>query len=369
MSFVRNVGSHEHTDTGQAQTIAGKARSFDLFDGGAGFDTLVGSKADDAILLDDSSGSLPGYDGPRVASIERISAGDGRDIVDLTSSRFDYGDVIVDGGADADVLRTSAGDDLLIGGRGDDDLAGGTGDDVYLYAAGDGEDTVRDNGGADTLAFGEGIAPTDVRFERHHSDLVLRLARRGGGSVTIADWFASAAHRLEHIQFANGAAWDAAAIEANVRNRPADGPDSSPGVPARSDGPGTHGTPMSSRESHTEERSDANPSITSAIAAYLAKRFSRDGDTAGAEPKVQVPSPEEIARRWAIADQFAASLSYQTEGEFGVDTPTEWKSPGALSLSSTPTGGRFGFDASIGRVQAPSGFESFAGLQEGFNRL
>jgi hypothetical protein len=189
--------------------------------------------------------------------------------------------------------------------------------------------------------------------------------------VTIADWFASAAHRLERIQFANGAAWDAAAIDANVKRGPADDePASPPAIPVRSDGPGTHGTPPPARPTHSDERADANQSITSTIAAYLAKRFSGEGDNkASAESKMDVPSREEIARRWAIADRFATNLPYQTEGDLGSDTLTEWKSPTASSLSNAGSAGRFGFDASIGRVQVPSGFESFAGLQEGFNRL
>ena len=137
-----NVGSPDGTGTGETASIARRGRSYDVFVGGDGLDTLQGTGSGDAILLDDVL-SPAGADGARVQSIEAILAGGGDDVVDLTSVRHTLGDVRVDGGAGNDVIWASGGDDALLGGSGADRLFGGAGDD-YLNGQGGGDDL---NGG------------------------------------------------------------------------------------------------------------------------------------------------------------------------------------------------------------------------------
>jgi len=130
-SYVaRNDGGPGYPGTGKTAAIAGKNRSFDVFNGGDGFDVLTGTSSDDAIFLDDRYSALPGaVRVPRLSGIERIEGGAGNDVIDLTSIDYAYGNVTLDGGDGNDVLWASSGDDVLLGGLGNDDLYGGAGND------------------------------------------------------------------------------------------------------------------------------------------------------------------------------------------------------------------------------------------------
>lgn len=148
-----NAGSPGESGSKDKVDLNGKGRSYDVFDGGDGYDKLVGTSGSDAILLDDSS-SPAAARGPRVRGIERIEAGAGNDVVDLTSKRYAYGDVTIDGGAGNDVLWSSSGNDVLLGGSGDDKMDGGAGND-YLDGA-TGNDVLNGGKGVDLLQGGAG---------------------------------------------------------------------------------------------------------------------------------------------------------------------------------------------------------------------
>ncbi|MEX2450074.1 MAG: cadherin-like domain-containing protein, partial [Rhodospirillales bacterium] len=137
-SFVaQNVGDPNSTGTGDQVGITGEARSYDVFDGGEGEDTIEMTDGDDALFLDDGYSDRPdGTGGPRIVDVENINAGAGNDVVDLTSNQYEYGDVTIDGGEGDDVLWSSSGDDTLKGGAGDDALFGGGGDDLIDGGAG-----------------------------------------------------------------------------------------------------------------------------------------------------------------------------------------------------------------------------------------
>jgi Ca2+-binding RTX toxin-like protein len=153
-SFVAwNVGSPDAPINGQRIRIAPRARSYDVFDGGEGVDTLQLSEQNDTLFLDD--GYSPALDGgPRIREVEMISAGAGDDIIDLTSRTYSYGDVTLEGGSGNDVLWSNAGNDVLFGDAGDDALDGGSGNDE-LYG-GSGQDHLYGRTGNDQLIGGEG---------------------------------------------------------------------------------------------------------------------------------------------------------------------------------------------------------------------
>ncbi len=168
-SYARNVGSAGVAGSGEGINIAWMYRSLDTFDGGTGTDTLVGTSGDDAIVLDDGQ--------QRIQSIERIDAGVGNDVVDLTSTRFALGDITVDGGTGSDVIWSSSGNDTLIGGSGNDVLDGGAGVDRML--GGTGHDTYYVDNTADLVleALNEGIdliyASASYTMAAHVEDLTL----------------------------------------------------------------------------------------------------------------------------------------------------------------------------------------------------
>ncbi|MFO0827155.1 MAG: hypothetical protein U0572_03310 [Phycisphaerales bacterium] len=166
-----NAGSPGSAGSGEQTTIAGYSKTLDQVDGGSGIDTLVGTSGNDAIFLDDNSST------PRLANIENINAGDGNDVVDLTSTRFSYGDVTVDGGAGNDVLWGNAGNDTLIGGVGDDRLDGGAGNDTLIGGAGN--DVLKGGAGVDTASYADATGSVTV-------NLTTGTATGAAGSDTLA---------------------------------------------------------------------------------------------------------------------------------------------------------------------------------------
>jgi Ca2+-binding RTX toxin-like protein len=92
--------------------------------------------------------------GSRLADVEVIEAGNGHDVIDLSSFQFTYGDVEIYGGTGNDVLWSNKGNDKLYGEDGNDNLQGGKGADVLF--GGSGEDILKGYTGNDQLNGGEG---------------------------------------------------------------------------------------------------------------------------------------------------------------------------------------------------------------------
>ncbi|MBQ7178588.1 MAG: hypothetical protein IJS08_14330 [Victivallales bacterium] len=132
----------------------------------------------DAFFLDDIYSAFPeGVDAQaRLANINVIQAGAGADVVDLTSTRFEYvgGGLTVHGGLGNDVIWANSGDNLLFGDGGNDRIVGATGNDVIV--GGVGNDRMHGGGGDDVFTF----------CDNWGADEVEQLA---GGKVTL--WFAS----------------------------------------------------------------------------------------------------------------------------------------------------------------------------------
>ena len=183
---------------------------------------MLGSSADDALFLDDRYSRFPGAAGPRLSGIEWIAAGDGNDIVDLTSFDFVYGAVTLAGGEGQDVLWSSAGDDRLLGeggddqlfgGQGSDDLDGGPGDDLlqgdigddrYRFGLGYGQDVIAERNGNDCILFGEGIEPDRLWLQRQDDDLLL-TPLGSSDTLTIESWYVKAQYRVERLETSSGA--------------------------------------------------------------------------------------------------------------------------------------------------------------------
>ncbi|MDX8500902.1 hypothetical protein RFM99_21130, partial [Mesorhizobium sp. VK4C] len=97
-----------------------------------------------------------------------IVGGAGNDT--LNGTRFD--DTLT-GGAGTDTLNGNNGNDTLTGGLGADTLNGGGGNDTYVFNAGDGADTINENGGADTIQLGAGLMAANVTFNVSGNDLLI----------------------------------------------------------------------------------------------------------------------------------------------------------------------------------------------------
>ena len=135
--------------------INNKIKSFDTFDGKNGdADTINLTNDDDAIFLDDFISENATSNGVRISGIEIINGLDGNDIIDLSSSKFSYGDITLNGNNGNDILWGNDGNDTINGDVGDDNLNGGYGDDILK--GGEGNDKILGYQGADLIEGGEG---------------------------------------------------------------------------------------------------------------------------------------------------------------------------------------------------------------------
>jgi len=164
---AKNVSNTSSVGTNEQITLAGLNSFSDVIDGGADTDTLNLTTGNDAFFIDDVysdthsslasslTSTTQGIDSiARIANLEVINAGEGNDIVDLTSSNFIMANaVVINGEAGNDVLWGSNGNDTIDGGEGDDSLFGGTGSDtltggigsdIFQFTATAGSDVISD---------------------------------------------------------------------------------------------------------------------------------------------------------------------------------------------------------------------------------
>ena len=168
-----------NVETNGRQALDGKTKYSTVIDAGDDADTLIlsDSSTGDAFFLHDSYSGLHSSltavdDGlgrttvARALNLETIKAGDGDDIIDLTSPTFDMGGIALtlEGEAGDDILWAAEGDDTLNGGAGSDVLFGGEGDDTliggsdadvfeFVSSTNTQTDTISDYGSDDKLKF------------------------------------------------------------------------------------------------------------------------------------------------------------------------------------------------------------------------
>ncbi|NHN38196.1 cadherin-like domain-containing protein [Pseudomaricurvus alcaniphilus] len=170
--------------------VEGTGQGYDLIRGGEGFDTLLGGAGDDAFGLV----RLLAAD-----SLERIDGGAGENTLVGTrrDDRLDFrntellGITAIDGGGGDDIITGSRGDDLIIGHSGNDRLRGGDGDDRFEFGQGSGRDNVFLNvadSGQDSFVFTD-TASDDLWFRRSDDHLVVNVLS-SSDRVTFRSWFA-----------------------------------------------------------------------------------------------------------------------------------------------------------------------------------
>jgi Ca2+-binding RTX toxin-like protein len=120
----------------------------------------------------------------------------------------------LDGGLGRDLIAGSDGDDILYGDAGPDIMNGGAGADTYLFGRGDGQDVViaGPDASASRLRFATGIDMADVDVAQDGDSLILRL-HGSDDQVRIDNYFNAPDSARMLVQFADGSAWDGAAIQ------------------------------------------------------------------------------------------------------------------------------------------------------------
>ena len=145
--------------------------------GGANTDTVNLTSGDDAFFLHDSFSrfgtdiettidTLGNQSTQRLVSVEVIEAGDGNDLIDLTSPIYSMastpvtvnagnGNDIIWAADGADIINAGTGDDVIFGGSGNDRLTGGDGADSFEFTVSAGSDVIVDysQDDGDTLVF------------------------------------------------------------------------------------------------------------------------------------------------------------------------------------------------------------------------
>ncbi len=162
---AKNVSNSDSVGTGQSINLSGFNSFSDVIDGGADTDTLVLTDGNDAFFIDDVfsahhnslvlSLTTQGIDSiARISNLEIINAGDGDDIIDLTSANFvmanaieingEAGNDTLWGSNGNDIINGGTGNDTIFGGTGSDTLTGGIGNDIFQFSATAGNDIITD---------------------------------------------------------------------------------------------------------------------------------------------------------------------------------------------------------------------------------
>jgi VCBS repeat-containing protein len=149
-----DVGNGGHSGTGDMINLAGYNRHNEYYVGDAG-ETLIGAGGNDYM-------SLQGVDGNQhISGYDHIQLGDGANVIlDMTTTRYDYGNLTVAGGTGHDVIWSAGGDDLLVAGNGGNTIHGGAGNDTIV--AGAGSDNLMGQDGNDTFLFDFGTGHDTV---------------------------------------------------------------------------------------------------------------------------------------------------------------------------------------------------------------
>jgi Ca2+-binding RTX toxin-like protein len=137
------------------------------------------------------------------------------------------GDDTISGGADDDTIYGDGGDDILWGGPGVDTLTGGTGNDIYIFNLGDGQGNRINNYDAsvafaqrsDSLHFGPGLNPSDIRVEKTSGARNVRFTIISSGEyIEAVNQFrispdGTRKNRLYQVVFENATTWSADDID------------------------------------------------------------------------------------------------------------------------------------------------------------
>ncbi len=199
--------------TDDSDNIEGTAQQEAVF-AGAGNDTIYtrqgddlvyGGNGDDYIDTCEDNDIIFGEDGN-----DTINTGSGDDVVYGGSGNDSIynsdGNDYIDGGDGDDYIETRSGNDTIVGGRGNDSIFDNFGgNETFIYNLGDGNDTIYNYGSndSDTIQFGDGITPENVRFHGEDSDLVITF-EGSDGSIRIQNALSSEYYKIENFTFEDG---------------------------------------------------------------------------------------------------------------------------------------------------------------------
>lgn len=193
-----------NSTTNQTVNLNKKSKFINVLDGGPDTDTIVLTDREegDAFFLHDSFSFMSEHVNKiedqfghlthaRISNIEKIEAGDGDDVIDLTSPIFDMGTTSIHlfGQSGDDTLWASSGNDVLDGGDGNDVLFGGDGNDILIGGAGEDVFEFFNSGSAEIDIVEDLTSEDKVKFylSTHQKELNEDNATLSGNDIII-DW-------------------------------------------------------------------------------------------------------------------------------------------------------------------------------------
>lgn len=196
-----------------ANTLRGNAAA-NVLDGKGGTDTMIGGAGDDTYIVDvstDVTTENAGEGTDTVHSAVTRTLGNHLENLTLTGTAAINGtgntlDNLLVGNSANNTLAGLAGNDIYVGGLGNDTLNDNstTSNDVYRFGRGDGQDTLTDAGGsADRIEIGAGVSSSQLTQTRSGNNLVLGISGTTD-TLTIVNWYASTANRIEEIRLTDG---------------------------------------------------------------------------------------------------------------------------------------------------------------------
>lgn len=201
---LTNVGL-TFTQTDEAEKITGTDFD-DIIYANGGNDTVHAGSGNDIIYGGDGNDNLYGEEG---SDTIHGGAGDDYIISDLDNAKDESWTHELYGDEGNDYLQGSIGKDILVGGTGNDNLSGNAGDDTYIYNLGDGFDTIYEDGGNDTITFGQDITLEDLTFRKSGTDLIININDDSSQGINIFNHAlmrndSLTEYNVESIRFADG---------------------------------------------------------------------------------------------------------------------------------------------------------------------
>lgn len=210
---------------GQGNDILDGGTGNDTLDGGVGDDTMIGGAGDDVYIVDSVEDVVEEYsdqgDDTIQTSISYIL--DNPNIENLTLiGTANINATGVAGNTEFHTITGNSGNNYIDGRGGDDLLQGGLGDDTYFIGQNYGTTIIMDSGGNDTLQFGDGITPQNVKVFRDQQHIYLTSDNVNSLDELLDDpnanyatmvggaWHLGGAKlKIESVKFADGTIWTA----------------------------------------------------------------------------------------------------------------------------------------------------------------